>query len=150
MDTVALEAAVSQDLPRLHAGEGVLDASTDVPVGDVVVLFPGWEIGLAGFASVQDDQSSPPVTTVGDHRGVTDSGLCAGDFPCLAVVAVARDRSADGDNEPGVGVDDDLVVGRVAVVFRLLGDGVIAGGDQGAVRDQHGAVAEPLTGLESE
>jgi hypothetical protein len=66
------------------------------------------------------------------------------------VVAVARQRLADGNDEPGVGVDDDLVVGGVPVVLRLLGDRVVAGGDQGAVHDQHGVLAEPLAGLERE
>jgi len=64
--------------------------------------------------------------------------------------AVAGDRPADGDDEPGVGVDDDLVVGGVAVILRLLGDRVIPGGDQGAVHDQHGVLAEPLALLERE
>lgn len=31
-------------------------------------------------------------------------------LPRLAVVAVAGQRSADGDDVPGVGVDDDLAV----------------------------------------
>jgi hypothetical protein len=47
-------------------------------------------------------------------------------------------------------IDDDLVVGGVPIVLRLLGDGVVTGGDQGAVHDQHGVRAEPLVLLEGE
>lgn len=51
---------------------------------------------------------------------------------------------------PGVGVDDDLVVGRVPVALRLLGNLMVTGGDQGAVHDQHGVLAEPFAGLQSQ
>lgn len=47
-------------------------------------------------------------------------------------------------------IDGDLVVGGVPIVLRLLGDGVVTGGDQGAVHDQHGVRAEPLALLEGE
>ena len=56
VDAVALESAVAEDLPGIHAGEGVLDAGPDLAVGGVVFLFPGGEFGLAGFAAVRDDQ----------------------------------------------------------------------------------------------
>lgn len=52
--------------------------------------------------------------------------------------------------EAGVSVYDDLLIGEVPVVFRLLGDSVIAGGHQGAVHDQHGVLGIPLAGLEGE
>jgi hypothetical protein len=90
------------------------------------------------------DQAGGPVAAVRDHRGLPDGILGAGQLPRLAVVAVAGQRPADGDDEPDVGVDDDLVVGRVLVVLRLLGDGVVAGGNQGAVH------TEPLALLERE
>src|SRR5690349_2132653 len=150
VNTVAFQAAVAEDLPVLHAGEGVLDAGADFAVGGVVFLFPGRQFGLPAFAAVRDDQAGAPVAAVRDHRRLADGVLGAGQLPCLAVVAVARQRPADGDDEPGVGVDDDLVVGRVPVVLRLLGDGVVAGGDQGSVHDQHGVLAEPLALLERE
>jgi hypothetical protein len=47
-----------------------------------------------------------------------------------------------------VGVDDDLVVGRAPVVFGLLGDRVVTGGDQRAVHDQHAVLTEPLARLQ--
>lgn len=51
----------------------------------------------------------------------------------------------DDDDEPGVGVDDHLmVVGGVPVILGLLDDGVATPGDRGAVHDQHSALAEPL------
>jgi hypothetical protein len=74
---------------------------------------------------VWDEQAGAPVAAVRDDRGPADGGLRTGKFPRLAVVAVARNRPADGDDESGVGVDDDLVVGRVPVVLRLLGNRVI-------------------------
>lgn len=119
---VAFEAAVAQDLPGFHPGEGVLDAGADLAVGGVVFLFPGREFGLAFLAAVRDDQAGAPVSAVRDHRGAADGGFRAGQLPRLAVVAVAGQRPADRDDEPGVGVDDDLMVGRVPVILRLLGD----------------------------
>jgi hypothetical protein len=103
---------------------------------------------LSGFASVGDDQASAAVAAVRDDRGPADGVLCAGKLPRLAVVAVAGKRPTDRDDEPGVGVDDDLVVGGVPIVLRLLGDLVIAGGDQGAVDDQYGVLAEPFALME--
>jgi hypothetical protein len=132
VDTVAFEPAVAQDLPGLHAGEDVLDAGSDVPVGGVVLLLPRRKFVLAALATVRDDQARAPVSTVGDDNGLPCSGLGSGQFPCLAVVPVAGQGSADGDDEPGVSVDDDLVVGGVPVVLRPLRGGVVAGGDQGA------------------
>ena len=90
---------------------------------------PRFRSGL--FVAVRDDQAGAAVAAVGDHRGRADGVLRAGQFPCLAVVAVAGQWPADGDHESGVGIDDDLVVGGVPVVLRLLGDGVIASGYQG-------------------
>jgi hypothetical protein len=52
--------------------------------------------------------------------------------------------------DDSVGVDDDLLVGRVSIVLRLLGHGVITGGDQSSVNDQDRAPAEPLALLERE
>lgn len=56
----------------------------------------------------------------------------------------------DRDDETGVGVGHDLVVGRVPVVLRLLGHPVDAGGHQGAVHDEHRVLRESLEGLERE
>jgi len=58
--------------------------------------------------------------------------------------------AADDDDQAAVGVDDNLVVGGVPVVLRLLGDRVVAGGHQGAVHDEHGVLRETLSRLESE
>lgn len=100
-----------------HPGEGVLDAGADFSVGAVVFLFPGRELGLAAFAAVRDDQAGASVAAVGDDRGAAHCGLGAGQLPRLAVVAVAGQRLADGHDEPGVGVDDDLVISGVPVVL---------------------------------
>ncbi|MGC0397841.1 tetratricopeptide (TPR) repeat protein [Streptomyces sp. SAI-126] len=48
VDAVAFHAAVTTDLPALHAGEDVLDAGSDLAVGGVVFLFPVLESGLTG------------------------------------------------------------------------------------------------------
>jgi hypothetical protein len=122
VNAVALQTAVAKDLPGLHPREDVLDAGPDLAVGGIVLLLPSRQFGLAAFAAVRDDQAGAPIAAVRDDRGPADGGLRTGQFPRLAVVAVAGDRPADGDDdESGVGVDDDLVVGRVAVVLRLLG-----------------------------
>ena len=68
----------------------------------VVFFLPVWEFGLASLAAVRDDPTGPPVAAVGDHRGVTDGGLRVGQFPCLAVVAVAGQGLANGHDEPCV------------------------------------------------
>lgn len=89
MDAVALQAAVAEDLPGLHAGEDVLDAGSDLLVGLVVFLFPVRESGLSALSAVRDDESGARVAAVGDREGLADGGLGAGFLPCLAVVAVA-------------------------------------------------------------
>jgi hypothetical protein len=62
----------------------------------------------------------PPVATVRNEGGVADGILGAGQFPRLVVVAVAGQWPTDGDDEPRIGVDDDLVVGGVPVVLIAL------------------------------
>lgn len=90
-------------------------------VGPVVFLFPGWQFGLTALAAVRDDKSGARVAAAGDREGVADCGLGAGLLPRLAVVAVPGQRPADHDDQPGVGVVDDLVVGGVPIVLRPLG-----------------------------
>ncbi len=128
VDAVALEAAVTEDLPGFHAGEDMLDPGADFSVGGVVFLFPGRQFGLAAFAAMRDQQPGAAVAAVRDHCRVAGGGLGAGGLPRLAVVAVAGQWPADGDDQSGVGVDDDLMVGGVSVVLRLLGDAVVTGG----------------------
>ena len=139
MDAVALQVAVAKDLPGLHPGEDVLDAGTDL-----VVRAVGREIGSAFLAAGRDDQTGALVAGVRDDRGLADGLPCVGQLPRLAVVAVAGRRPPYSDDESGVGIDDDLVVGGVPVVLRLLGDGVVAGGHQGAHHDHHGVLAPVL------
>lgn len=93
-------------------------------------------------AAVRDDQSGARIAAMGDREVPADGGFGAGLLPRRAVVAVAGERPADHDGQAGVGVDDDLVVGGVPVVLRPLGDGVIAGGHQGAVHDEHAVLGE--------
>lgn len=51
VDAVAFEAAVAEDLPGLHAGEGVLDAGADLAVRAIVFLLPDRQFRLAAFAA---------------------------------------------------------------------------------------------------
>ena len=60
VNAVAFEAAVAEDLPALHAGEGVLDAGANSLVGAVVFLLPRREF-LAFGAAVRDDESGAMV-----------------------------------------------------------------------------------------
>ena len=76
---------------------------------------------------VGDDQSRSAVAAVGDRHGLADGALRAGLGPGPAVVTVARQWPADHDHQSAVGVDDYLMVRRIAMVLRLLGHGVIAG-----------------------
>ena len=64
VNAVAFQAAVAEDLPGLHAGEGVLDTGADLAVGAVVVLFPVRKLDLTAFAAVRDDQAGAPVRAV--------------------------------------------------------------------------------------
>lgn len=134
-------------LPGLHAGEGVLDAGADLLVGLVVYLLPVREF-LSLSAPVGHHEAGARVAAVRDRHGVADGGLGPGFHPCLAVSAVARKRPTDHDDQPAVGVDDDLAIGGVPVIFGLFGDRVVAGGHQGAVHDEDCVLAEPLAGPE--
>src|SRR6478752_7165591 len=78
VDSVAFEAAVAEDLPGLHPGEGVLDAGPDLLVGLVVFLLPVREFALAALSAVRDDEAGARVTAVGDREGLADGGLGAG------------------------------------------------------------------------
>ncbi|GGW79788.1 hypothetical protein GCM10010320_72270 [Streptomyces caelestis] len=95
VDAVAFESAVAEDLPRLHAGEGVLDAGGGSCGGGVVFLVPGREFSLALLAAVRDEQAGALVSAVRDHRRPANGGLRTGGRPRLAVVAVAGQRAAD-------------------------------------------------------
>ncbi|GGN43837.1 hypothetical protein GCM10011578_094290 [Streptomyces fuscichromogenes] len=52
MDAVSFEAAVAQDLPALHTGEGVLDAGSGLLVGLVVFLTGSWQLRPVAVAGV--------------------------------------------------------------------------------------------------
>ena len=70
----------------------------------------------------------PPVAAVGHHRPPVQLLVDAGGAVDDRVVAVARLRVADGDDQAGAGVDGDLQVRRVPVVLAPGGQAVIAGG----------------------
>lgn len=149
VDAIALELAVAQDLPALHAGEGVLNTGADLLVRPVVLLFPVREF-FAFAALVWDDESGVLVTAVGDGHRRADGGLGTGLLPASGVVPVAGQGPADHDDQAGVGVDDDLMGRGIAVVLRLLGHRVVTGGDQGSVDDEDGVLTESLARLQRE
>ncbi|MDQ0983113.1 hypothetical protein QFZ71_000396 [Streptomyces sp. V2I9] len=73
----------------------MLDAGPDLLVGLVVLLLPVREFALAALSAVRDDESGARVAAVGDCEGLADGGFGTGFLPCLAVVAVPGERSAD-------------------------------------------------------
>jgi hypothetical protein len=124
VDSVTFEAAVAEDLPGLHAREDVLDAGADLFVGLVVCFLPVRKV-FAFASAVGHDESGAGVAAVGDGECLADGGLGAGFLPRLAVVAVSGKRPAHHDDQASVGIDDDLVVGRVPVILGLLGHRVV-------------------------
>lgn len=63
MESIAALAAVAEDLVVLHAGEGVLDARTDLAMLGVVGFFTGQEGPALAFA-VRDDEAGVEVGAV--------------------------------------------------------------------------------------
>ena len=122
-----------------------LHAGPDLLVGCVVCFLPVGKV-FALAAAVGHDESGAGIAAVSDRGGLADGSFGAGFLPRLAVVAVSGQGPTDHDHESGVGVDDDLVVRGVPVVLGLRGDGVVTGGHQGAVHDEHGVLGEPLRG----
>lgn len=133
VDAVALEAAVAQDRPALHAGEAVLDAGPDAFCGSGWFFILGGQV-LALGPAVRDNQAGALVAAVGDGHGLADGVLGAGFLPAARVVPDAGQRLGDHDDQPGVGVDDDLVGCGVAVVLRPLCDRAVPSGDQSRPR----------------
>jgi hypothetical protein len=86
----------------------VLDKGADL-VGRVVGLFPVGQF-FAFAAAVRRDRPCAWMAAVGDRHRRAGDGLRAGLLPRLAAVAVARKGPADHHDQPGIGVDDDLVV----------------------------------------
>lgn len=89
---VALQAAVAENLPALHAGEGVLDAGPHLFVGAVVFLLPVRELVLALRPAVRHHQTGARIAAVRDGHRRADGVLRAGFRPRLAVVAVTGQR----------------------------------------------------------
>lgn len=144
------QAAIAQDLPTLHPGEDVLDTGSHLLVRVVVLLLPGGQFLVLAFAVVRDDQAGAAVAAVGDRCGLPNCRFGVGFRPRSAVAAVTGQRTADHDDEAGVGVDDDLVADGLPVILGLFGHRVVPRGYQGAVCDQHGVLAESLARLECE
>ncbi|TWF90642.1 hypothetical protein FHX80_1357 [Streptomyces brevispora] len=65
------------------------------------------------------DESRAGIAAVGDRECPADRGLGAPFLLRLAVVAVPRQWSADHDDEPSLGIDDDLV----GIIGYSLSDG---------------------------
>jgi hypothetical protein len=64
-------------------------------------------------APVRHHEPCARIATAGDGHDRADGGLRAGLLPRLAVLAVAGQVPAARYDEAEVGVDDNLVIGRV-------------------------------------
>lgn len=64
---------------------------------------------------MRDEEPGALVAAVGDGDRLAHSGPGAEFRPCLAVVAVAGEWSADHDDQTTVGVNDHLMVGGVPI-----------------------------------
>lgn len=106
VDALALEVAVAEDLPGFRPGDGMLDAGANSLVGLVVFVLPAAQF-LALPPSMQHHDSHARTATVHDGHRFADSGLRAGFRPRRTVVAIARQASADHNDQTGVGIDDD-------------------------------------------
>lgn len=88
MNTVALEAAVPQDLPVLLPGQGVFDPRVGPAMDGILCLLPWAEECLTASFAVPDEQAGALVATIGDGccaaAGPVDAGF--GEGP--AVVAI--------------------------------------------------------------
>lgn len=133
MEAVSLLAAVAEDLPVLHAGEGVLDAGAD-PAGLGVVLLLSTQEGTSGPSAVRDDQTGAQEGAVRDDRRPGRRGREVRLPPDVGVGLVARRRAGARDDQTDADIDDDLHVRREPVVAE--------GGTYGAVADED-AVHDP-------
>jgi hypothetical protein len=77
-DSVALETAVAEDLPGLHASEDVLDAGADSLVGLVVRFLPVGQF-FAFASTMGHDESRAGIAAVGDRECPAVGGLGARD-----------------------------------------------------------------------
>lgn len=108
VEAVAALAAVTQDLVVLHPGEGMLDAGTNPTMLRIVFLLTR-EQWSAGPFSVRDDESGVDIGAVAQHRDAVAVLSETGVPPDLGVGPVARGRPDGGHDQPGVGIDDDLM-----------------------------------------
>lgn len=67
VEPVSFLAAVAEDFPGLHAGEGVLDTGADASVFGVVLFLAAQE-WASGSSAVRDDQYGSRVGAVCDDR----------------------------------------------------------------------------------
>ena len=98
VEAVAPLAAIAEDLPVLHPGEGVLDAGTDASVFGVVFFLAAQE-GSSGPSAVRHDQAGAEVGAVRDHRRPGRRDRPARLPPDMGVGLVARCRPGRGDDQ---------------------------------------------------
>lgn len=112
--SVASETAVAENLPGLRAGEDVLDAGADPLVGFVVRPFPVGQV-FAFAAAVGRDEPGTRIAAVGDRHSPADlTPDCSHALQSLQFPGRGRPTTT---TKAGVGVDDDVVIGGVPVVF---------------------------------
>lgn len=71
-------------------------------------ILPSFEPVLASLATVRDESAGALVSTVGEDGGPAAGAVDAGLGEASAVVAVTRQRAADGQYETGVGMHQHL------------------------------------------
>ncbi|GGV72325.1 hypothetical protein GCM10010277_85050 [Streptomyces longisporoflavus] len=111
----------------------MLDAGADLVVGLAVCLLPGGQF-FAFAVAVGHHELRARIVGVCDGPGRADGGLRAELLLCRAAGAVVWQGPANHHDEPGIGVDDDLVVRGVSAVLGRLDDRAVAHGNQSACR----------------
>ena len=79
---------------------------------------------FARGAAVGHEEAGARIAAVGHRECPAHGGLRARLLPCPAVVAIAGHRLTDHDDQAGIRVNDDLVVGGVPIVLWLFSDAV--------------------------
>lgn len=108
--TITLEAVVAENFPRLHPSKDVLHPCTDLLVSPFALQLPARQFP-AGMA-VRHDSPGPWIAAISHHGSPADRCLGPRFLPCHAVVPVAWQGPTDHNDQAGVGIDDDLVIGE--------------------------------------
>lgn len=124
VEAIVFLAAVAEDLPVPHAGDGVLDAGANASVFGVALLLPAKE-GASNSSAVRDDKPGTKGGAVRDDCRPGGVGWQIRLAPDVGVGLVAGSGACARDDQAAVRVDDDLHVRREPVVPGRGGDRVV-------------------------